>query len=54
MWERCAGGGNREGESWQEAMKKILGEEGEGEEWMRSLEVARGGERERERMREDE
>lgn len=52
MWERCAGGGNREGESWQEAMKRILG--GEGEEWMRSLEVARGGEREKERMREDE
>lgn len=40
IWEDCRqwkGGGK----SWQEAVKRILGEEGEGEEWMRMLEELR-------------
>lgn len=48
VWERCVRGGNREGESWKEVMRRILGGEGEGEECMR-LEIAREGKREEER-----
>lgn len=47
MWEDV-GGGNREGESWKEVMRRILGEKGEGEECMR-LVIARGRKREGER-----
>lgn len=37
MWEECRQW-SKEGESWQEAVGLVLGEEGEGEDWMREIE----------------
>lgn len=40
MWKQCRKGSKREG-IWQEAVERVLGEEGLGEGWMRELEEER-------------
>ena len=38
MWDECRRWRERrDGESWQEARRRMLGEEGEGEAWMRAV-----------------
>lgn len=42
MCGRCVREGSGTGESWQEAIERILERDGEGEEWMRMIEEERG------------
>lgn len=41
VWEGCGGGRGQEGESWQEAIEWVLGEEGEREDWIGIVEELR-------------
>jgi len=59
IWEACRSWKEGTGKSWQEACRRVLGEEGEREEWMREVEEerrreGRSGEDEREEERESE
>jgi len=51
-WERCRKWTEKE-ESWQEAVGRVLGEEGEGEEWLKIIEKERVAVDSRDRKRWD-